>query len=109
MGPAFSCLAALAVSHRPEENSTFTKGMTSSMAGEVTILAFGSAAEALGWKRRVCALPADGRLGGLTEPACAGIPAAASWRFAVNERYVGEDHTLRDGDEVAIIPPVAGG
>ena len=30
-------------------------------------------------------------------------------RVAVNREYVGGDHALRDGDEVAIIPPVAGG
>ncbi len=30
-------------------------------------------------------------------------------RVAVNREYVGEDHVLGDGDEVAIIPPVAGG
>lgn len=28
---------------------------------------------------------------------------------AVNERYVSADEPLRDGDEVAFIPPVAGG
>lgn len=29
--------------------------------------------------------------------------------LAVNRRYVGPDHPLREGDEVALIPPVAGG
>lgn len=28
---------------------------------------------------------------------------------AVNERYARQDHVLRPGDEVAVIPPVAGG
>jgi molybdopterin converting factor subunit 1 len=28
---------------------------------------------------------------------------------AVNERYARPDHVLRPGDEVAVIPPVAGG
>ncbi|WP_324717065.1 molybdenum cofactor biosynthesis protein MoaE [Carboxydochorda subterranea] len=32
-----------------------------------------------------------------------------SVRVAVNLRYTGWDHPLRDGDEVALIPPVAGG
>ena len=28
---------------------------------------------------------------------------------AVNEQYASRDHELREGDEVALIPPVAGG
>jgi molybdopterin synthase sulfur carrier subunit len=30
-------------------------------------------------------------------------------RVAVNQDYVGRDHPLREGDEVAIFPPVTGG
>jgi molybdopterin synthase sulfur carrier subunit len=30
-------------------------------------------------------------------------------RVAVNQDYVGNDHLLREGDEVAIFPPVTGG
>lgn len=33
----------------------------------------------------------------------------ASMSFAVNREYVERDHRLRDGDEVALIPPVSGG
>jgi len=29
--------------------------------------------------------------------------------FAVNREYVGADDSLKDGDELALIPPVAGG
>ena len=32
-----------------------------------------------------------------------------SLRYAVNQDYVAGDGVLRDGDEVALIPPVAGG
>ncbi len=32
-----------------------------------------------------------------------------SLRFVVNEDYVAGDSALKDGDEVALIPPVAGG
>lgn len=40
-------------------------------------------------------------------------PALTQWmkstRVAVNCEYVGLDTVLRDGDEVALIPPVSGG
>ncbi len=40
-------------------------------------------------------------------------PALEAWegsvRMAVNREYVPADHPLKEGDEVAIIPPVSGG
>ena len=30
-------------------------------------------------------------------------------RVAVNQEYVGPDHSIGDGDEVALFPPVTGG
>lgn len=36
-------------------------------------------------------------------------PAGSSVRFARNGSYVGPDEPLADGDELAVIPPVAGG
>lgn len=30
-------------------------------------------------------------------------------RVAVNQDYVGRDHPVRDGDEIALFPPVTGG
>jgi molybdopterin converting factor subunit 1 len=33
----------------------------------------------------------------------------ANVMYAVNQEYVPRDHPLRDGDELAIIPPVSGG
>jgi molybdopterin converting factor small subunit len=32
-----------------------------------------------------------------------------SLMYAVNAEYVDQDHPLRDGDELALIPPVSGG
>jgi molybdopterin converting factor small subunit len=29
--------------------------------------------------------------------------------YAVNQNYVGNDHQLRDDDEVVFVPPVSGG
>src|SRR3990170_5150325 len=44
---------------------------------------------------------------------CQRYPALADYgdslMFAVNAEYVSPDHPLRDGDELALIPPVSGG
>lgn len=40
-------------------------------------------------------------------PQLAAVAAALS--FAVNREYVGREHRLSDGDELAFIPPVSGG
>ncbi|PEM28076.1 molybdopterin converting factor subunit 1 [Bacillus wiedmannii] len=37
------------------------------------------------------------------------VPMAASIMVAINEEYANEDDTIRDGDVVALIPPVSGG
>lgn len=36
-------------------------------------------------------------------------PQKQALRLAVNGEYVGNEHSVRGGDEVALIPPVAGG
>ena len=36
-------------------------------------------------------------------------PMAGSVSFAVNQEYATRDQELREGDEVALIPPVSGG
>jgi molybdopterin synthase catalytic subunit len=36
-------------------------------------------------------------------------PAISSIRIAVNEEFAGNEHPLRTGDEIALIPPVSGG
>lgn len=72
------------------------------------MLAFGKAAEVLGWKSRTLELPPGATVAALTAAWRAGEEDAA-WRYAVNQRYVAADHALQPGDELAIIPPVSGG
>lgn len=58
-------------------------------------------------------LEAGARVGELWDALCAESPQLAEHRgsvsFAVNREYVDASHALRDGDEVALIPPVSGG
>ncbi|MGQ7873172.1 molybdopterin converting factor subunit 1 [Bacillus sp. 1A] len=37
------------------------------------------------------------------------VPVLAPIMVAINEEYANEDDTIRDGDVVALIPPVSGG
>jgi molybdopterin synthase sulfur carrier subunit len=37
------------------------------------------------------------------------LAAGRAVRFAVNQRLAGNDRSIRDGDELAILPPVTGG
>ncbi len=60
---------------------------------ELTLAAGATAADVLAAVRR--------------EPWAARLPPRPA--VAVNLRYAAPDATLRDGDEVALIPPVAGG
>ena len=77
----------------------------------VKVLVFASYAEALGRGELDVELPA-----GATVADCvsevrratgAGVPPAPL--VAVNRRYARSEHPLSEGDEVALIPPVAGG
>ncbi len=73
---------------------------------------FASYAEAAGAEEMTVTLPA-----GATAADCLAAVRAAPWAarvppgpaLAVNRRYARGDVALRDGDEVAVIPPVAGG
>lgn len=76
----------------------------------VTVLLFASWADALGASVDV-ELPAEARVADLL----AAVSARAAGRalpkplVAVNQRYARADEPVRPGDEIAIIPPVAGG
>jgi molybdopterin converting factor small subunit len=53
-------------------------------------------------------LPEGSPVGALRDRLGPGV-TGVTLRYAVNEEYVGEAQVLKDGDEVALIPPVAGG
>ena len=78
----------------------------------VRVLLFASYADAVGASEVSLDLPPDARV----RDVLASIRAMTSGKrvpeqplVAVNERYAHEDHRVTPSDEVAIIPPVAGG
>jgi molybdopterin converting factor subunit 1 len=74
---------------------------------------FASLRERLGAGERDCTLDEGATVADLWQTLCAENASLAevgpSLSFAVNREYVDRDAPLRDGDEVALIPPVSGG
>lgn len=74
---------------------------------------FGSAAELAGWTEKRWPLPAGACLADLITMLEAAHPGLVDARgklvFAINQRYAGPASSLHPGDEIAVIPPVAGG
>jgi molybdopterin synthase sulfur carrier subunit len=83
------------------------------MSTTVRILAFAGAREILGVGEMELPLEASCTAGQLLVDVCRRFPALlpyrASLRVAVNGNYVTEGEPVSAGDEVALIPPVAGG
>ena len=79
----------------------------------VTILYFAAARERAGLGRETLDLPDDATARAALEAACARHPAlgaiAGKLRVAVDEDFCPPDRKLRDGCELALIPPVSGG
>ncbi len=77
----------------------------------VQVRLFAAYREAVGTNRVDVALPAGARVSELLDRLTAEHPklSPSSGMVAVNQEYVGPDYALRDGDEVALIPPVSGG
>ena len=78
----------------------------------VRILLFASLRERTGHRildREVAAGTTARQLLGELERDIPGMTGAGRIHLAVNESYCEPDHELRDGDEIALIPPVSGG
>lgn len=83
----------------------------------VTVLYFARLREALGLAQEKIVLPAEsGSVAGLIEHLRArggawqsALAPAAPYRVAVNQDMADDATPVRDGDEVAIFPPVTGG
>ncbi len=69
--------------------------------------------ERAGWRERELDLPADSSIEdawqAMVDLSPALAPSRESVRFARNRQYAAADERLADGDELALIPPVAGG
>jgi sulfur-carrier protein len=86
------------------------------MPGAVTVLAFAGARDVLGtgeFSLHLDASRGDWSAGAVMDLICERnpeiVPHRPSIRLAVNGCYVDDDEPVVAGDEVALIPPVAGG
>jgi molybdopterin synthase catalytic subunit len=79
----------------------------------VTVLYFAVFKERLGRSEDALELPDGKRVQDAVDALAAIHPAIAAlrgkFRVAVNQEFVTDDHALANGDELALIPPVAGG
>ena len=79
----------------------------------VRVRLFASLREAIGEREIMIEAPDGATVGDVRELVGAAYPAAAALLpnvvCAVAEEYVQASHVLRDGDDVALIPPVSGG
>jgi len=81
------------------------------------LLYFARLREALGTAEEVLDLPDDIHTAGALVEWLRGrgdawaveLGEGRAWRLAVNQDLAGPDSRLRDGDEVALFPPVTGG
>src|SRR4029077_5633269 len=84
-----------------------------SLSIRVRVLYFGQARDAAGTGEELISLPIHASVGALVNESMKehqrlkGI--SGSMRVAVNEELAAEDRRLKDGDVVALLPPVAGG
>jgi sulfur-carrier protein len=83
------------------------------MENAVTLLAFAGARDVIGAAELRFPLAAPCTAAELLAEVCRRYPALAPWRasirVAVNGTYAAPEDPVASGDEVALIPPVAGG
>jgi molybdopterin synthase catalytic subunit/molybdopterin synthase sulfur carrier subunit len=83
------------------------------MQAAVRVLAFAGARDVLGAAELELPLPAPCTAAELLQSVCARYPALTPYRgsirVAVNGVYAAPGDPVTSGDEVALIPPVAGG
>ncbi len=79
----------------------------------ITLLCFGMMKDLLPFERKSMELAAgetvEGLLRVLEKGSSNGSEVWTVLAVAVNREYAGRDTVLRDGDEVALLPPVSGG
>src|SRR6187549_1855342 len=79
----------------------------------ITIRLFAMLRQQAGWRERELELPTSATIGDAWNALALETPALAAQRdhvrFALNREYATADQQLSDGDELAFIPPVAGG
>jgi molybdopterin converting factor subunit 1 len=79
----------------------------------VTIQIFAALAEAMDAEALTMDVPVGATVGDVMDRIAEDHPRFQSWRdrtaVAVNHEYARGDHVLKEGDEVALIPPVSGG
>lgn len=80
---------------------------------QVTVRLFAILRQQAGWRERQIELPAAATIDDAWQALVAIAPALAASRevvrFARNRQYSGAEAQLEDGDELVLIPPVAGG
>lgn len=76
---------------------------------KVRVLLFAGIREKLGKSELTLELPASSPISSLQEPLGIEKSLWSSLAFAVNQTYSPVSTQLKEGDEVALIPPVAGG
>ena len=80
---------------------------------KTTVKFFAALREMIGARELTLDLTDGQTVNGLFRELCARFPRLADYEsaifYSVNAEYVSPDHALREGDEVAFIPPVSGG